>query len=443
MINGKRPQFACAVPRDHAKTTLAKLACVWFILFSPWRFILYISNTHPIALNAVKDVKNFLLIENCVAVFGEPEFTVEQDGIGNYQFKLNGKVCILKALGAKSQVRGINVDNQRPELAIIDDLEDLDNTATPHLQLELRRWFYGTFKKAMDKFGHKIIQIGNLISSQSILHNNLNSTYWDAVKYGCLRADGTPLWKDAWPIEKLRQDYDEYQKAGMAHMWFAEMMNMPIPAGKGLITADEITYIPPALPSHPEYGFITIDPAISEQTWADRTAIVAHAWIDEYSCWMPVDYELERGMDPLQTIYKSLDMALRWGFFFIGVESIAYQAALVHFFKYIIMKEEWQHIVVEPIGRGGRASKTMRLSAWAGLLKSGDYKLPQGDFEITEQLLMYDPSKKKNDDDLIDSCAHGQQIINNAGYMAVIHTRNEGSKPVINNYQTSYEICGV
>ena len=53
-------RFVCAIPRDHAKTTLAKLACVWYFMFSDYRFIVYLSNTSDIAIPATNDIVNFL-----------------------------------------------------------------------------------------------------------------------------------------------------------------------------------------------------------------------------------------------------------------------------------------------------------------------------------------------------------------------------------------------
>ena len=60
----------------------------------------------------------------------------------------------------------------------------------------------------------------------------------------------------------------EYLEAGMADVWFAEMMNMPTAGGRGIIKAEDIVYRPFRIPDDIKYGFITIDLAISEQTWA-------------------------------------------------------------------------------------------------------------------------------------------------------------------------------
>ena len=100
MVDPGIRQFVCAIPRDHAKTTLAKLACLWFFLFSKYRFILYVSNTSTIAQQACIDIVNFLESDNFIAVFGRVDWLVKREGEGLYKFKLQDKVCVLRALGA-------------------------------------------------------------------------------------------------------------------------------------------------------------------------------------------------------------------------------------------------------------------------------------------------------------------------------------------------------
>jgi hypothetical protein len=410
-------RFACAVPRDHAKTTLAKLSAVWYLLFSPYRFIVYLSNTAPIAIEACKDIIGFIESENFRAVFGDAEYVTKQEGTGLYKFRIGDKLCILRALGAGQQVRGINIDNQRPELAIVDDLEDSENIATPHLLKKLRRWFYGTFRKALDKFNHKIIQIGNLVQADCILNSNLESDYWASMRLGALLENSKPLWPEAWSIEKLREDFVEYLHAGQIHTWFAEMMNIPLPEGKGLITPEEIGYIPGVLTGQHRHAFITVDPAVTKETWGDKTAIVAHVFMEDAQAWTIGEYVHERGMDPLEIIRQAIQMAIRWGAPVIGVEGVAYQKALVFFFRYFLIEYNVLDLEVVEL-MPSNASKTTRLATWAGYLRNRTYYLPEGDIEITEQLLRYDPAKTNNADDLIDACAYGVQMLE--GYLHII-----------------------
>ncbi|MCK5345784.1 MAG: hypothetical protein KAR20_20380, partial [Candidatus Heimdallarchaeota archaeon] len=79
-----------------------------------------------------------------------------------------------------------------------------------------------------------------------------------------------------------------------------------------------------------------------------------------------------------------------------------------------------------------------RLATWAGLIKNREYSLTEGDFVMSQQLLTYDPTKKNNDDDAIDSAAHGVTMKSEFIYDIITEqeTRGRDQLPV---FQTSYQ----
>ena len=454
MVSREIDRFVCAIPRDHAKTTLAKLACVWYFLFSEYRFIVYLSNTSEVAIPSTNDIINFLKSDNFVNIFGPCEFIVEQDGKGKYKFRLppslDSKLCILKALGAGKQVRGINEDNKRPQLAVVDDLEDDDNIATEALFKKLKKWFYGPFNKCLDKFGNKIIWLGNMISKQSMLYENCNSRFWYSRRYGCLLSSGKTLWEDAWPIQKLMLDYAEYQEKGMADVWFAEMMNLPMSSGSGLIQADEITYKPEPLPREHSIGFLTVDLALSEEDWAHRTAIGAHIWIepeDSAPYWHYITLFLERGVDTISLFWKIVDFAQEWGFFAIGIESEGYQMSLQHVYPHLCLVHQIEGLKFYPL-KTYKQRKNERLKPWADMLKMkedgspGEYALSEGDFYNTQQLLEYNATQKNNDDDAIDCGAYGPQMAREYWFEIMESIERVRGIPQ-QTIQTSYQIASI
>src|SRR3546814_965298 len=104
-----------AIPRDHAKTTLSKLAVVWYFRYTNHRFCVYLSNTNTIAKNACKDIIGYLKSPNSIAVFGEIKMIKESETDSLWIFELTTpagrvKTCILRAVGAGQQMRGINID---------------------------------------------------------------------------------------------------------------------------------------------------------------------------------------------------------------------------------------------------------------------------------------------------------------------------------------------
>lgn len=433
-----------AVPRDHAKTTLAKLACIRHWLFSDYQFIIYLSNVSTTAVAACKDIIALMESENFQSIYGVIEFDVKQEGNGFYCFTLTlpnntggfrNKKCILRALGAGQSIRGINIGHRRPQLAVVDDLEDIENIATEELYMKLKRWFYGTFRKCLDKFKHKIIHIGNMIANRCMLKEHCDSEYWFSRRYGCLLANGEPLWPDAWPLEKLKADFNEYLKAGMIDVWFTEMMNLPIGAGRGLIRATEINYKPLPEPADIKYGFITIDLAISRENWAHKTVVAVHGWTGEE--WMICEIDGAIGIDPIQLFDIVVELAFKWRVMTVGIENTAYQASLQYVFPYLAMVRNIEGFTFVELR--ARMQKTQRLVGWCALLRSKEYAIPEGDFIITEQLLAYDPKLKENDDDYIDACAHGPQMIDN--YSAEIQAIYQLTPPP--PVQNSYEVAEV
>lgn len=441
MVDTTSDQFACAVPRDHAKTTLAKLTCVWYILFSDFRFILYVSLTVGIAVPSVNDIIGFLECDNFRAVFGELDWNIgtRQDGKGIYKFKVNGKNTILRAHGAGMQVRGINIDNQRPQLLICDDIEDSQTIATPELYMKLKRWFYGPLKKAMDKFKHKIIHIGNLVESKCLIGEHCESEYWSSRVYGCLLSNGEPLWPDAWSIPKLKKDFMEYLNAGLADVWFAEMMNMPMAGGSGVIRAEEIYYLPQRIPEDIEFGFITIDLAISDKTWAHKTVVTCHGFIPDEAngVWQAVEYSGYHGIDPIPLFWEVIKFCKKWRISTVGIESVAYQAALKPVFEHECLRNGITGITFVQLMATGR--KAQRIITWASMVKAKEYALSVGDFSMTQELLTYRPDKKDNTDDHIDCAAYAPQML--ANFMHLI--MNEYAVNTHNEIQGSYAICEI
>lgn len=404
--------IALALPRGHAKTTLSKLCCVWYLLFTDTRFIVYVSNTANIASEACKDIVGYLRSFNFISVFGEAIFEVDQEARGYYKFWLSipdgrggfkKKFCILKSLGAGQQVRGLNIDNERPQLAVVDDLEDNENTATPLLQKKLKLWFFGAFFKAMSKKRKKIIYLGNMLSNQSILYTlceKLDS--WYSIRYGALLSNGKPLWPEMWSLEEIQRDYIEYQRMGLSALWFAEMMNMPMAEGTALIDPEEITYLAPVIPGEQSTAFITYDPAISVKTWANDSALAVHAYVKDR--WQIVEV-ISGKYPPEKIFFLIVELCVKWNTRVVGIERGAFEVGLKLIFD-ILMKAHAQSFYTYEIPHKNK-SKVERLAVWCAALKKKFWVLTEGDQVITQQLMAFDPLRSNNVDDIIDACSMG------------------------------------
>jgi hypothetical protein len=407
-----------AIPRGHAKTTLAKLAVVWYYLFTNHRFCVYVSNTNTIATNACKDIIAYLKSPNFVRVYGNIKLTKESETNSVWEFDIplpNGRMkhCILRAIGANQQIRGLNIDNQRPDIAVVDDLEDLENTGSDFAQRKLDRWVYGPFIKALTRKA-KIIWLGNMLQKTSLLARLSTNPKWNPVVFGALVKDSQsgvlrPLWPDLWPLEELLADFEEYQKLGLTESWMCEMMNMPGHLENGF-TLDQLYFA--EIPGSDEFlaTWITLDPAFGESALTDDAAIVVHGLPKEGPP-MVVDYEFGRFRDE-QMFEVMLRMALKWNAWVWGIESVAAQRVLLSFFRLLLLTNQIHRFVeLIPLMAGKGDPKVARIRAWVALMAAKEYAIPSGATDIVTQVLGYDMRRANNRDDLIDACAYGPQIL--------------------------------
>lgn len=438
MVNMTVSKIALAWPRGYAKTTIAKCAAVWHWVYTKVKFIVYASATSPLAKLACTDIIEMLETENFQAMYGRVVWKRKNETEGLFIFTLGEKQCILRALGADQRIRGMNVQHQRPQVYVVDDLEDNDNTDTEEQRNKLKKWVYGPFMKALDRMWNKVIWLGNMISNYGLLRSHCEDPEWHSMRFGCLYTDENgnlqALWPEYHSIEQIRSEFLQHQRAGMLGSWYAEMMNLPTAGSNGLISIEEIEFRPQVYPGDCEYGFITVDPAISKKTWANETAIAAHGYF--LGKWQIIDY-FKMKMDPEQLYRFSTGMALKWGFQVIGVESVAYQASLEFLFNMLNTVNQIHNIEYLPLLAGAR--KHERIAAWCALLKQKIYTLTEGDMTVPNELVEFDPAKSENKDDLIDACAHGEQVVNN--HLGLVIMQREA--PSVHRIRGEAELCEV
>ena len=439
-----------AIPRDHAKTTLAKLAVVWYYLFTAHRFCVYLSNTNSIAKNACKDIIGFLKSDNFTAVFGRVVFTKESDTDSLWQFDLpmgNGrtKKCILRAVGAGQQMRGINIDNQRPDIAVVDDVEDNENTDSPFLQKKLDRWVFGPFIKALAR-QKKIIWLGNMLQKTSLLARLSANPKWNPFVFGAIvknAVDGSlrSLWPERWPLAELISDFHEYRGLGLIETWMCEMMNMP-GHGENGFTFEQIRFEPPPVPGGNSIraAWMTLDPAFGEKQHNDFSAIVVHV-LPEEGPPMVAEYVHER-MSESDIFEHMVRLAYKWNCWVWGIEAIAAQKVLITLFRVLLAGKMLSHMVeIIPLMAGRGDPKVSRISAWVATMQRGEYAIPEGDIEIVTQLTGYNMRKDNNKDDLIDSCAYGPQMLDNFMPMLIAQYNGKSMESLPARY--GREICDV
>src|SRR5215217_2235926 len=147
------PQLALGLPRGFAKTTVIKLFVLYCILFTNKKFILVISSTAKLAENIVFDIAAFLDEPNIKAVFGDWRTGMVQDTLAMKKFGYRGRNIVLAGIGAGTSLRGLNINNERPDIMIFEDIQTREDAESEILSNALMTWMVGTAMKAKSPAG--------------------------------------------------------------------------------------------------------------------------------------------------------------------------------------------------------------------------------------------------------------------------------------------------
>ncbi len=170
---------AVAAPRGHAKsTTLTFKGSI--------HAILYQYKHYPIILSDSSDQAEGFL-ENIRVEF-EENGLIRED-FGNLQGKVWRNNVILtttnikvEAIGSGKKIRGRKHRNWRPDLLVLDDIENDENVRTAEQRSKLSNWFNKAVSKAGDSYTD-IVYIGTLLHYDSLLAHTLTNTGYKSIKY--------------------------------------------------------------------------------------------------------------------------------------------------------------------------------------------------------------------------------------------------------------------
>lgn len=188
----------------------------------------------------------------------------------------------IQAVGAGQSMRGKKHNDERPDLAAIDDLEDEENINTEEARRKLDRWLTGTLLPALHPTKGKVRFIGTAIHPKSLIIKKCNDPEWKSRIFPIVNIDiETGEEKSAWPsrfplawVHKLRQDY--VNSGNFIEFEQEYMCRAEDAAGKPFQA--RMLKIEPA-PAINLPIFMFVDPARTTKERSARTGYAAWSWV--------------------------------------------------------------------------------------------------------------------------------------------------------------------
>lgn len=266
--------------RGSGKSTLVTFSyALWAILgVQQKKFVLINCQTQAQAKQHMTNIKFELeqnrLLKSDMGPFKE-EVGGEQWAISSLVFQNTGSRIMIASL--EQSVRGLRHHEHRPDLIILDDVEDMNSTKTMESRNKTFDWFTREIIPLGD-MGTRTMIVGNLLHEDALvmrLKKKIDEGHMKGVCrwFPLIDADGNCLWPGKFDtpgkIEELRQS------VGNELAWRQEYLLEIVSDHTRVVHPEWIQYYDeiPAY-EHKNSALVGVDLAISQKTTADYTAMV-------------------------------------------------------------------------------------------------------------------------------------------------------------------------
>lgn len=424
-INRKQgSRTAIAAPRGHAKSTSFTFKdALHAVLYGYKRYILIISDTGEQAEEFLDGIKTELEDNyNIIQDFGELKGArVWRSSV--FVTKTNIKV---EALGSGKKVRGRRHKEWRPDLILLDDLENDENVMTPDQRKKLYSWYTKAVSECGDTYTD-FMYIGTILHYDSLLSKVLKTPSYDTKVYKAVISDAAnqKLW-DEWErlytnlfderhkenAQAFYEAHEEEMLEGTEVLWEAkcpylylmikkveigmaafnsELQNNPIDPDNADFNEEWLDYYDDNPPDFKESRFVLIgtnDPSLGKNKKSDTSSVLGAALDLNTGYLYIVDASVER-RKPDVIITDVIEMHKRYkrdygkGFYKFGVEIVQFQ----FFFKDVMAEKALkagEYIPIEEIQ--STVNKVVRIRSLQPFIKNKWVKFSRTHRELIKQL---------------------------------------------------------
>lgn len=358
---GRVRYLAVAAPRESAKSTvLTFLFPVHKICFKKKHFILICQNTYAKSARSLENIKKEFRENPKLAEF---KIVVVKDSEGDSIFRHpDGFEIRVLCKGAEQigSVRGEKFGAWRPDLILVDDLEDDELVRNPERRVALKEAFDEALIPAGDRETVDVIVIGTILHDDSLMAKLVSSTEYKEYRkllFKALGDDGLSLWPQKWSYDDLKK-----MEAEKPSVFAKEYQNDPSHGEMSDIKDSDFRYweiIENQYICYGEHGeiiargdlrscrgAIVADLAWEEKRESDSTAIVP-GYLTPESYLLVDDYICKKGMKPDEFIATVVAMETRMkaltGYYVpLGIEKAKQEKIYKHLFlKWMQANNHW------------------------------------------------------------------------------------------------------
>lgn len=422
--------------RDSAKTSILRMFTGKRIAYATSRTILYVSSSEAHATRSVQWIRSRL--EEKVGRDGskhrEPLAQVFDLRPGKKWTDTELEIfhgvetqpIWLLGVGITGNIRGINFDDYRPDLIVLDDILTDENGATKEQRDKITDLVTGALKNSLAPASEapnaKLVMLNTPQAKGDVVDLASQDSEWFTARFSCWTPETANLdvdsqvssWEARHPTAARRLE----KKAAIASNRLSSFVKEK---EVKIVTKENAIFLEPWLrfyddPAPPGQTVLFIDPTPPPKEDAKQKDINRNDY-EVVGCvrrangnFYLLDYEAMQGTNPTWTIAKFFEMVAKWRPYKAVVEGVNYQRTL----KWILedaMKRRNQWITVETSATDMRSKATRIQAVLHGPATNGRLFVKRTHTTFIEQFTTF-PSVEH--DDVIDGVAIGVAGLTNA-----------------------------
>ncbi len=369
-------KLVIAMPRGWGKTSIVNKAYpARSIVFQDKHYIIPISATGGSAVEFAENLKMELLFnEDLVPVFGsiKEAGAYNQGSFSTLEWVTSNGIKVMPR-GSGQSIRGRQFGNYRPDLYIVDDLEDDEAVESEERREKLKKWFLSAVMNSVELSDPtwRIIVIGTILHEDSWLANLLDEERypdWHKVKLELCDDNCISNWPEKISDEQCMALYQGYKLDDRSDIFYREFRNIPI-------ALDEQGFRPeyfgdyeeddPDMLSSDADSIILSDPAKTMKKGSADTAIVGLTVnMRKHKMW--VRDVIKEKLTPDELYEEMLNMAERLNALILAPEVTALHEYITFPLKNAMTKRGVNYIIIEVNPRQGKtgAKRSAGLIPW-------------------------------------------------------------------------------
>lgn len=362
-------------------------------------YALIVSETSTQAEDLVKEI--MFTYDESEALQAAMEVT--KSNRNELEFKIGDRYFNIVAKGAGQSMRGIKRRGNRPQVILVDDLEDDEAVLNKESRRKLKNWFFKVLLPARDPNFYKIFFVGTPLHDDSLLANLMNDSSWCPVKFPIMDENDVPAWNDRFSKTWITTEMEKFRRQGMGKAFYQEYMLQVVDDEDAVFKKENFTYyeqgdIAKFLPTM--NVFTSVDLAISKEEHADYTVISTIA-VNSDNHWFVLNQDVSKS-SVSEIINRLFGQISKYRPQVLILETVAFQLA----FKGMVEEEMLRRNSFVRIETTKKMKKEIKIQSMQPRYNQQSVHHPKGDLawvkDLEEQLVMFRPegALTKHDDQI-------------------------------------------